>query len=214
MRLIDADELKKLYEPYKGLRLKVPCEVICLNIEDQPTIQPQGIDKDRLIEALVKYEYSLTDNTIITIDDKAYRGMRNALVAVRNIINQQPITDVPDTNVGEIPQSYKDRLLKELMRTDHLNYYDYDIGAYIQCIPVYAVIHIINQQPTTDGWIPVSSGKLPSETECVLVTTCYGEVNEVSYKDRWCYGDEMYEWYDDDEVIAWQPLPQPYKESE
>ena len=41
----------------------------------------------------------------------------------------------------------KDRLLKELMRTDHLNYYDYDIEAYIECIPVYDVVHIINQQP-------------------------------------------------------------------
>ena len=42
----------------------------------------------------------------------------------------------------------KDRLLKDLMRANHFNYYDYDIGAYIECIPVYAVIHIINQQPT------------------------------------------------------------------
>lgn len=149
MRLINADELKKLYEPYKGLRLKVPCEVICLNIEDQPTIQPQGIDKDRLLE--------------------------------------------------------------ELMRTDHLNYYDYDIEAYIECIPVYAVTHIINQQPTSDGWIPVSE-RLP-DMENVLGTTEEGEVKMV-----W-YNPNLKKWFGSpvvhiENVIAWQPLPQPYKESE
>ena len=35
MRLIDADELKELYEDYEGL--KVPCEVVLQNIDDMPT---------------------------------------------------------------------------------------------------------------------------------------------------------------------------------
>ena len=35
MRLIDANELKKLYEDYEGL--KVPCEVVLQNIDDMPT---------------------------------------------------------------------------------------------------------------------------------------------------------------------------------
>ena len=112
----------------------------------------------------------------------------------------------------------KDRLLKELMRTDHLNYYDYDIGAYIECIPVYAVIHIINQQPTTDGWIPCSE-RLPEKEDLsddgfVLVQEGQGAM----FKGR--YDTDMSTWYDDvgldfsHGVVAWQPLPQPYKESE
>ena len=37
MRLIDADKLKELYGPYKGLN--VPCAVVVQNIDDQPTVK-------------------------------------------------------------------------------------------------------------------------------------------------------------------------------
>ena len=46
MRLIDANELKELYEDYEGL--KVPCEVVLQNIDDMPT----AYDIDKVVEQL------------------------------------------------------------------------------------------------------------------------------------------------------------------
>lgn len=46
--MIDADELKELYEDYEGL--KVPCEVVLQNIDDMPT----AYDIDTVVEQLEK----------------------------------------------------------------------------------------------------------------------------------------------------------------
>ena len=54
---------------------------------------------------------------------------------------------------------------------------------------------------------------LPDDAQDVLITDCYGNV-EV---DTFCRDHEGFYFEincDDDEVIAWMPLPQPYKESE
>jgi len=92
------------------------------------------------------------------------------------------------------------------------------------------LIHIINQQPTTDGWIPVSE-RLPKEKgwyQC----SCYGPerwskglvrdlywypslqqfVDNIRYSENGF--DDIKRWYWTEWVKAWQPLPQPYKESE
>ena len=162
------------------------------------------------------------------------------------------------------------KLIKDLMRTPHLGYYDEDIKAYIDCVSLYTITNIIknqpttqpqgidkdrlieflkkeheywegmnqrsvigadcgsdaigivlgwvNQQPTSDGWIPVSE-RLPEKEDLsddgfVLVQEGQGAM----FKGR--YDVDMSTWYDDvgltfyNGVIAWQPLPQPYKESE
>ena len=93
---------------------------------------------------------------------------------------------------------------------------------------------VINQQPTTDGWIPVSSGKLPGNNQKVLVTrdsSCDPQCN-VRYTEEAYYYKEKFEYYSGwngegfyrkcedyhyskmNRVIAWQPLPPAYKESE
>lgn len=72
-------------------------------ISVQPTIQPQGIDKDRLIEEIKKERYAF-------IDDDLDLEWNRALSKAVEIINQQPTTDVPDINDGKIPRSYKDRV--------------------------------------------------------------------------------------------------------
>lgn len=53
---------------------------------------------------------------------------------------------------------------------------------------------------------------LPEDGEEVLITTQYGEVRtDTFYRDDGCY----FETYcDEDDVKAWMPLPEPYKESE
>lgn len=61
-------------------------------------------------------------------------------------------------------------------------------------------------------WIPVSE-RLPKEYDLVLVTEKYGFVdtarfvhNDLTEMDEWIAADD--ETFD---VIAWMPLPQPYK---
>ena len=64
------------------------------------------------------------------------------------------------------------------------------------------VVSIIDEQPQADKWIPVEE-RLPSENGKYL-TTCEGiKIPQIRlYKNGW---DSIAE------VIAWQPLPQPYK---
>lgn len=63
-------------------------------------------------------------------------------------------------------------------------------------------------------WIPVGE-RLPEEQDCYLVTTkwkgsysgdVYIETNMAVYRER------QKEWDCADDVIAWMPLPKPYKE--
>ena len=70
MKLIDADELKELYEDYEGL--KVPCEVVLQNIDDMPT----AYDIDDIIKQLEKERERQRENAI----DRNYRiGVVNGL---------------------------------------------------------------------------------------------------------------------------------------
>ena len=73
-----------------------------------------------------------------------------------------------------------------------------------------------------DGWIPVSE-KLPEENDgkyypILNVSTSYGAVKRgfyrVRYKEWYIYSEMHGEFIkaEDKEVIAWQPLPEPYKE--
>lgn len=148
MKPIDADKLKELYEPYKGL--DVPCAVVCQNIDDMPTVQPQGIDKDRLIRDL-------------------------------NL----------NTNYGF--------------------YGEFTDGSEI-AFTLRELIAIINQQPTSDGWIPCSR-ELPKENGKYFVTI-WDEIIGL-YTTEWHFYNGNFTpfvYYTNRRILAWQPLPQPYKE--
>lgn len=67
---------------------------------------------------------------------------------------------------------------------------------------------IIDNQQTVSQWIPCSE-RLPKENEPVLGTVEVEDelmVMELIFYNDWLKGKY--------ELIAWQPLPQPYKESE
>ena len=71
------------------------------------------------------------------------------------------------------------------------------------------------EQQLTGGWIPVSE-RLPKEGR-YLVTTVYGEVKESEFDlKKWWQIDNStisLEWEEEPiKVVAWQPLPEPYKE--
>lgn len=112
----------------------------------------------------------------------------------------------------------KDRLIEEIRK---LREYEHEVfnsrGYYdeITCISKDNVIKIINQQSTSDDWIPVSSGEKPKNDEYYIITTNDGLV-ECAHRlnRRWYTEEATCGWYGDNEILAYMPLPQPYKESE
>lgn len=58
-------------------------------------------------------------------------------------------------------------------------------------------------------WIPVSEG-LPEKEGEVLVTTSWGNVC-MAWCDNGKWRAEYINGYDDDEILAWVPLPEPFK---
>ena len=85
------------------------------------------------------------------------------------------------------------------------------------------VFEIIEAQPQVGGWVPVSE-RLPEERQdryypISLVTLDNGDVclgvyryDDKEWWTRMSEGETVYT--TDHKVIAWQPLPEPYKESE
>lgn len=77
------------------------------------------------------------------------------------------------------------------------------------------ILQLPSAQPE-QRWVPCSEG-LPDEHDVVNVTTIYGDVMSGFLSGVWWYlyysngedGEDMV--YQKREVIAWQPLPEPYK---
>ena len=78
---------------------------------------------------------------------------------------------------------------------------------------IYMAIDILEQEPE---WIPVTE-RLPEEGLTVLIFTESGDI-EFGQRDenKWEWLAESISdyWTRAEEVIAWQPLPEPYKESD
>jgi hypothetical protein len=101
------------------------------------------------------------------------------------------------------------RLVKEIknwIKTDRFE--DYSAGYILS-----DVIDEINKMPKVGEWIPVSE-KLPESDDDVIVTckSCRTGKKFTSTDYRNC---KTGEWsYFGRDVIAWQPLPEPYKEED
>lgn len=73
--------------------------------------------------------------------------------------------------------------------------------------------------PSKNGWIPVSE-KLPEESDYYMACIYNDEADDYDFRKTWFahaddYDMDESEWrelYDFERVIAWQPLPEPYKE--
>ena len=63
----------------------------------------------------------------------------------------------------------------------------------------------VNPQPKTGHWIPVSE-RLPKWGEEVLTID-----NDENYEINHIMDDERNEWFYDNDIVAWMPLPEPYK---
>lgn len=64
------------------------------------------------------------------------------------------------------------------------------------------------KQDATTQWIPVSE-RLPDIGERVLISKVNGHI-DIDYVDE----EKHWHWVFDDWVVAWKPLPEPYKESD
>lgn len=83
---------------------------------------------------------------------------------------------------------------------------------------VFGLIEKIEQQPQADKWIPCSE-RLPSESNYYMACIYDEDVDDFDFRKTWFahvddYDMEESEWrelYGFEEVIAWKPLPTPYK---
>lgn len=73
------------------------------------------------------------------------------------------------------------------------------------------IFDIINDLPKEDKWIPCEE-RFPENNTNVIVCFSYGTVTELTYLGNGIF-QGIYE-YSKKVIIAWQPLPEPYKESE
>ena len=82
-----------------------------------------------------------------------------------------------------------------------------------------AIVENINElaEEYNNGWISVKD-KLPTETGKYLVTvkklTGYWILKNNVFVCDYQFDDFIFQGWEDNKVIAWQPLPQPYKENE
>ena len=74
-------------------------------------------------------------------------------------------------------------------------------------IDLYGIKEYIRQIPTAQQWIPCSE-QLPKNNKDVLITCEWGDVEVGWYDEEW-NGEGCV--YDDDDIIAWMPLPEPWK---
>ena len=73
-------------------------------------------------------------------------------------------------------------------------------------IDLYGIKEYIRQIPTAQQWIPCSE-RLPKNDKDVLITCECGDVEVGWYDGEW-NGECCV--YDDDDIIAWMPLPEPW----
>lgn len=84
-------------------------------------------------------------------------------------------------------------------------YYDMGRMGHTRKMVIDEIANRLDKYEKKHQWIPVEK-KLPKKNSYVLATFDDGFVTGVEYTNDW----EL--WADSGEVIAWMPLPKPYKE--
>lgn len=113
-------------------------------------------------------------------------------------------------SLEDLTDGYRDKLAKAETK-EHKNFLNGVIGTLID------VTNIVHRQPKID-WTPVDE-RLSEPDKCVLVSyksvmewdkEVYSDQIAIIREDGWHWWDEL-ETKVENEIIAWQPLPEPYK---
>ena len=116
----------------------------------------------------------------------------------------------------------REKLKKDIKRIENLPWGDEDGNRVDFVWSPKELEHMIDHQPSAQEWIPVSE-RVPEDGEEVLATVWVDDEvyieNVVYTHGRW---DSIYEHYElevygrnrNSDVLAWQPLPEPYKQNE
>ena len=164
---------------------------------------------DDLISRLseLRCQYNCFDKN----EQDAYRTLSEAIKA---------LSDIPYTNVGDTisRQAAIDMLEGRLQANGYSNVaLVSELNRSIGCL-----MRLPSAPPKHVEWIPCSE-RLPEEAGQYLITVKYKHVND-SYEDVYA---EHGEWFDGrwdmfcfghcgevEDIIAWMPLPEPYKDGE
>ena len=109
-----------------------------------------------------------------------------------------------------------EKILEEIERLEDPYYKDYVDRKYVKEI-IHS--HMDDVPDNNAGWIPVSE-RLPEESDYYMACIYNDEADDYDFRKTWFahaddYDMDESEWrelYDFERVIAWQPLPEPYKE--
>lgn len=131
----------------------------------------------------------------------------------------------PSGVIEDLPSAQPERIIYANMSDKEFEKWLYEHGICnpnihesIPCTSVPLLIDVaINELPSTQPerkteWIPCSE-RLPEIRVDVLVTSCTGHVF-VAERTNMDWNDWAGEWtFEMDDIIAWLPLPEPYKEN-
>ena len=100
-----------------------------------------------------------------------------------------------------------EKILEE-MREASVFAKNYD-GSVAECVTIVAAERILRKHTKNDGWIPVEE-RLPENGHSVLICGIHGWIDVGWYiRGTWSTGFSAAEIVK--EVVAWMPLPEPYK---
>lgn len=102
----------------------------------------------------------------------------------------------------------KSKLIKEIKDVGISQYLN-DDGTMSDTYGSTTVMDYIENQPTANQWIDVKD-RMPEEDKEVLICSQWGTIDVGWHYDTyWATEHNTYE--DDGDVVAWMPLPEPYK---
>ncbi|MBQ8279732.1 MAG: DUF551 domain-containing protein [Roseburia sp.] len=82
-----------------------------------------------------------------------------------------------------------------------------------KAIPTSRAIEIVREEARSGGWIPYSE-RLPEKDQRCLVQYNGAMSGFEDYMDVDTYNGEMFEFFGNKYVVAWQPLPEKYQKGE
>ena len=211
MRLIDADALikamKKTESEYENA-MTCPSWWSAFNVISE---QPTAYDIDKVVEELEKTMQDLSVIEILShidFDSTIQNSLENFLKAITTEaieIVKQEAEQYQSSEIGFISKAEVLTLIEEIKCNDDIpkNY-----GTLLD------IMRMIRNMPTVDntdnGWIPCSE-RLPEESLNSVIgwdeyrqRCCFVQY----YGGRWILGNDI----DSVKIIAWQPLPEPFKE--